>query len=244
MQAFLLPLPSFDAQQEIPRAAIHESVSHDHTAVLFELPHDTRQELHDQLLHLIVLSLALSLALALSLVLLLVAMIFLLPTILLLLLSSIILGLLLRIALANWRHVRYWPSRQIDIYPPLIRLSVVLQPLLLTYLLHSGLNFLDVRRTMVPLAHNHVEVCLAGRFCVPDPLFENVFGFLHKLTVQVDRVRCDAAFSIVFAKDELGGLFVIFVHGSAMRFAFFGQLVGGGTVTTIVGLFGLCKTIA
>src|ERR1700722_12264833 len=126
MQAFLPPLPSFDAQQEIPRAAIHESVSHDHTAVLFELPHDTRQELHDQLLHLIVLSLALSLALALSLVLLLVAMIFLLPTILLLLLSSTILGLLLRIALANWRHVRRRPSRQIDIYPPLIRFGMVL----------------------------------------------------------------------------------------------------------------------
>jgi hypothetical protein len=160
------------------------------------------------------------------------------------LLSSTILGLLLRIALAHWRHVRHRPSRQIDVYPPLIRLSLILQPLLLTYLLHSGLNFLDVRRTMVPLAHNHVEVCLAGRFCVPDPLFENVFGFLHKLAVQVDRVRCDATFGIVLAKDELGGLFVIFVHGSAMRFAFFGQLVGGGTVATVVGLFGLGKTIA
>jgi hypothetical protein len=29
-----------------------------------------------------------------------------------------------------------------------------------------------------------------------------------------------------------------------MRFAFFGQLVGGGTVAAIVGLFGLGKTMA
>jgi len=28
-----------------------------------------------------------------------------------------------------------------------------------------------------------------------------------------------------------------------MRFAFFGQLVGGGTVAAIVGLFGLGKTM-
>jgi hypothetical protein len=228
----------------VPRAAIREKAfSHDYATVLFELSHDAGQELHDQPLYLIVLSLALSLSLALPRVLLLAVIIFLLSTIWLLLLSSRI-SLLLRIALANWRHVRRRPTRQIDIYPPLIRFSMILQSLPLAYLLHSGLDFLDVRRTMVPFAHNHVEVCLTGRFCVPDPLFENVFGFLHKLAVQVDRVRCDATFGIVLAKDELGGLFVIFVHGSAMRFAFFGQLVGGGTVATVVGLFGLGKTIA
>lgn len=66
----------------VPRAAIHEKAfSHDHATVLFELSHDAGQELHDQLLYLIVLSLALSLALALPRVLLLAVIIFLLSAI-------------------------------------------------------------------------------------------------------------------------------------------------------------------
>src|SRR3954451_20284035 len=117
-----------------------------------------------------------SLAWAVSLRLLLAAIVFLLSTIWLLLLSSTILGVLLRIALADWRYVCHRPARQIDKYPPLIRLCVILQSLLLTYLLHSGLDFLNMRRAMVPLARDHVQVSLTGRFCVPDPLFENVFG--------------------------------------------------------------------
>ena len=207
--------------------------SHDHAAA----------ELLDQLLRLLILPLPLSLVLLLTAILLLRSNILLLLGSRVSLLAPAILLLLLRIPLPHRRHVRCWAARQVDVHSSLIRLRGILQSLLLTYLFHLRLDLLNVPWTVVALTHDDVQVCLAGRLRISYAFFEDVFGFLGELPVQVDRVGGDTAFGVVLAENEFGGLLVVAGHGGAVGFAFFGELVGSGAVPAIVGLFRLGKTI-
>ena len=93
--------------------------------------------------------------------------------------------------------------------------------------------------TVVALAHNHVQMRLARRTRVADPLLEDIFGFLDELPVQVDGVGGDAVQRVVLPEYVLGGLFVVLVHESAVAFAFFGELMRGGAIAALVGLLGL-----
>ena len=74
------------------------------------------------------------------------------------------------ILLRRRRHIR-WSARQIDIDSPFIRLRQILQPQLLTDLLNSRFNLLDMTRTVVPFADDDMKMCLTVLFSVSDPLF-------------------------------------------------------------------------
>lgn len=97
---------------------------------------------------------------------------------------------------------------------------------------------------MVPLAHNHMQVCLARGLRVSDALLDDIFGLLDELTVQVDGVGGDAVERVVLAEDVLGGLVVVGVHHGAVALAFFGEGVRGGAVAALVGLLGLRRGLA
>jgi len=118
---------------------------------------------------------------------------------------------LMLLAVIESRHLRSAvPTSlpQIDVDPALILLGIVLQSQLATNLLDLGLDLLHVPDTVVPLAHNDVQMPLARLLRVSDALFEDFFRFLDELAVQVDGVRVYAAHGVVFAENVLGGLFV------------------------------------
>ena len=75
---------------------------------------------------------------------------------------------------------------------------------------------------------------LASALRVSYALFEDLFGFLDKLAMQVDRVAIYSAHGIVLPKDEIGGLLVVLLHHCAMALAFFRELVGAGAIATLV----------
>lgn len=77
-----------------------------------------------------------------------------------------------------------------------------------------------------------------------DALFQNILSLLNKLSVQINRVVRDAAWRIVFTENELGGLLVVLLHLSAVRFAFLGKLFCACTVAVFVCLFGLYSHIS
>jgi hypothetical protein len=119
---------------------------------------------------------------------------------------------LMLLAVIESRHLRSAvPTTslpQIDVDPALVLLGIVLQSQLATNLLDLGLDLLHVPDTVVPLAHNDVQMPLARLLRVSDALLQNLLGFLDELAVQVDGVRVYAAHGVVFAENVLGGLFV------------------------------------
>lgn len=58
------------------------------------------------------------------------------------------------------------------------------------------------------------------RLSIPYSFFQYVFGFLDELPVQIYSIRRHSPLGIVFAKDEVRGLFIILIHFGAMIFSF------------------------
>lgn len=79
-------------------------------------------------------------------------------------------------------------------------------------------------------------MCLPRTSCVLYALFQDIFCFLDELSVKVYRVCRDATFSIVFAKDEFGGLSVVLLHLLAMMLPFFRERMRRCTVTSRICL--------
>ena len=128
---------------------------------------------------------------------------------------------------------------QLDKHPPLIMLSVILQPQLLTQRLNLRLDLLDMARAVIPLAHNNVQMRLPRALRVPDPLLENLLRFLYILAMQIYRVGRYLAYRVVLPENELGGLLVVVVGRRGVLLALFRGIVGASAVAGGVGLRGL-----
>ena len=225
---------------------------------LLQLPQYPRQELLRQLLQLRILILLAVLLTSLmllltSLVLLLLLLLLLLlariPTTLLLLITTLLpiptlLLLLLLITtrliplpIIDMRHI-HSTTLQIHIYPPLIRLRMILQPQLPTHLFHPGLDLLHMPRTMISHPHNNMQMRLPRTPCVLYPLLKNILRFLDELPMQIDCVGWDAPLSVVLAEYEFRGLFVVLLHACAVVFAFLREGVRGSAVALCIGLLG------
>ena len=81
-----------------------------------------------------------------------------------------------------------------------------------------------------------MKVVLTRTLSVFDPLLQNLLGFFDKLAVQIDCVRINSSDSIVLAKDKVRSLLVVLIGLCAMRLCFLGQLMCGGSITTLVSL--------
>lgn len=203
---------------------------HDGTATS-EHSEDLGKSLLDLFLHIHLLRVVL-LAMLLLLVMLLLSAMLLMPTAMLL--SSVIATT--TTTTTALRDLTHRSTRQIDIYPPLVSLGLVLQSQLPTDLLHARLDLLHMVNAMVPLADDDMQMRLALSPSSLDALLEDILGLLDKLAMQIDRVAVDAAVRVVLAEDELGRLLVVAVHGRAVLLAFLRELVGGGAVAVLVRL--------
>lgn len=65
---------------------------------------------------------------------------------------------------------------------------------------------------------------------------QDILGFLHELTMQIDCIVWNSSIGIVFPEYEVGRLLVVLIHLCAMGFAFLRQVVGGSPISTLVGL--------
>lgn len=74
---------------------------------------------------------------------------------------------------------------------------------------------------MVSFADNDMQMRLPSCFGASYPLLEYVFCFFHELAVQVYGILRNTSWRIVLPEDEVGSLFVVLCHFSAMFFAFF-----------------------
>lgn len=79
-----------------------------------------------------------------------------------------------------------------------------------------------------------MQVVLPMRFCVLDPLLENLLSLLDELAVQVDGIGGDAPVGVVLAEDKLGRLLVVVIHLAAVRLAFLRELFGAGAIAARV----------
>jgi hypothetical protein len=59
-----------------------------------------------------------------------------------------------------------------------------------------------------------------------DPLLENIFRFLDKLPMQINRVGVYPALGVILPKDKLRRLAVVLVHLAAVGFALLGEFFG------------------
>lgn len=157
------------------------------------------------------------------------------PVLLLLLLLLSTIPASISLPIISLSHVDR-PTRQVDVYPSLIGLGMVLQPQLPTNLLDPGLDLLNMPWAVIPLPDNHMQMVLPRLLRVPDPLLEDILRLLDELPVQVDRVGGDAPRGVVLPEDVLGGLFVVLGHRRAVLLAFFREGVGRGPVARGVGL--------
>ena len=66
-----------------------------------------------------------------------------------------------------------------------------------------------------------MKMCLAVRLGIFDTLLQDILGFLHELTVQVDGVGFNPSRGIVLAEDEIGCLLVVLFHHCAVSLALF-----------------------
>jgi hypothetical protein len=90
--------------------------------------------------------------------------------------------------LRQWRRSVDSPSRQIDIDPALVGLGSEVKTQLAADLLNTGLDLLDMPSAMVSDTNNNVQVRLSPSLCITNPHFQDVFGFLNELAVQIDGV--------------------------------------------------------
>lgn len=98
------------------------------------------------------------------------------------------------------RHTSHRLPRQININPPLILLSLILQSQLPTNLLHPRFDLLNMVCTMIPFAHNNMQMTLSLLLRRPDPRLKNMFRFFYELAVQVYCVAGDAVGGVVLAE--------------------------------------------
>ena len=244
-------------------AASHLSGLHDSTTVLLEEANDLGQILLDLLLvvHLLC-------SLLLLLVVLLVALLLRRVSLLLmaLLVSKRIGSLVLRLSMVRLivllgltivRRRDGGSTSEVDIDSTFVVLGMVLEALLLADLLDTRLDLLDVIDRVIALADNaasairdvritanmenysHMQMVLAGTLCVLDSLFQNLFGLFHELTVKVNGITVDSAYSIVLAEDELGCLSVVVVCLLSMVLGLLRQIVSSTSVSTRVCLLRL-----
>lgn len=143
-------------------------------------------------------------------------------------------------------HLRDFVALEVYIYATLVLLSLVLQPQLLTQLLDPGLDLLDVIGRVVSLPDNDMKVCLTSRLCVPYSCLEHVFGFLHELAVQIDRVVGNLVLGVVRTEDVLRCLLVVLLHLGGVRLALSAKLLRPSAIASLVGfmsLAGVCQLV-
>lgn len=100
-------------------------------------------------------------------------------------------------------------TTQVNINTTLVLLSRIVETQLLAEMLDPRLQLLHTAGRVVPLADNDMQMRLAGGLEMADAGFEDVLCLLNKLAMQVNGVFGDAAWRIVLAEDELGGLLVV-----------------------------------
>lgn len=79
-----------------------------------------------------------------------------------------------------------------------------------------------------------MQMVLASTLCVLDSLFQNLFGLFNKLTVKVDSITIDSAYSIVLAEDELGRLSVVVICLLSMVLCLLREIVSSTSISTRV----------
>jgi hypothetical protein len=171
--------------------------------------------------------------------------------------SSLVLGLsmvwlvvLLRLTISSRRNG--CSTSEVDVHSAFVVLGVVLEALLLADLLNTRLDLLNVVDRVIALADNavstirdvrsaanlgrysHMQMVLASTLCVLDSLFQNLFGLFNKLTVKVDSITIDSAYSIVLAEDELGRLSVVVICLLSMVLCLLREIVSSTSISTRV----------
>jgi hypothetical protein len=240
---------------------------HDSTTVLLEETNDLGHVLLDLLL-VIHLVRSLLLLLVVLLVALLLRRISLLSVTLLVSkrIGSLVLGLpmvrliiLLRLTIAS--RGNGCSTSEVDVHSTFVLLGMVLEALLLADLLNTRFDLLNMVDRVIALADNaastirdvqilanmeeylHMQVGLAGTLCVLDSLFQNLFGLFNELTVKIDSITIDSAYSIVLAEDELGSLSVVVVCLLSMFLGLLREIVSSTSISTRVCFLRLGRVV-
>lgn len=84
-----------------------------------------------------------------------------------------------------------------------------------------------------------MQMTLSMSFRILNPLLQDILRLLDKLSMQINGIRINASIGVVFSKDELGRLFVIFIHLTPVRLAFFREFFRFCAVAAFVSFPGL-----
>jgi hypothetical protein len=164
---------------------------------------------------------------------------------LVLILASIVLAMILMVLPALLMG-RLWIIRhhslstlQVDVHPPGIFFSGILQAELLAYLLDPRLDLLNMVDGMVALANDDMKMALALCLRGANTFLQDILCFFDKLAMKVDCVIGNLSVCVVLTEYVLRGLLVVLLHLCGVLFAFFGQLVSRCAITALVCLVSL-----
>ncbi len=76
------------------------------------------------------------------------------------------------------------------------------------------------------------------------PLLQDPLSLLYELTMQINGIVRDSAWSIILPEDEVRGLLVVLVHFGGMLLACFRELVSGSSITTLIRLMRLSRVVS
>ena len=138
----------------------------------------------------------------------------------------------------SWHHG--WTTSKVDIHAARVWLGDILESQFLAYLLHAGLDLLDVvnrvyaftddasysRSCQLSIARTvqfrddlHVKMRLPVLLRISNSLFQYVLGFFDELAVQIDGIPIYPSHGIVLAENIVRRLLVVLFHQLGMSFA-------------------------
>lgn len=82
---------------------------------------------------------------------------------------------------------------------------------------------------------------LPVRLRISYPLFNYVRSLFDKLSVEINRIPVYSAHCIVLPKDVIRGLLIVLVHHLPMPFTLFRELVGGCSISALIGFARLAE---
>lgn len=162
--------------------------------------------------------------------------------VLVLVLVSIAVSALISLPAVDVAHVDL-STCQIDINTALVWLSVILQAKLITNLLDSGFDFLDMSRTVVAFTDNDVQVGLASALSILYTFFKDILCFFNELPMQIDRIGGNPVLRIILTENKFRSLLVVLLHLCTMSLSFIRESLCCSSITAIVCFLGFLEAI-
>ncbi len=81
-----------------------------------------------------------------------------------------------------------------------------------------------------------MQMGLSVRLSISYPLFNYIRSLFNELSVEINRIPVHSAYCVILSEDEVGGLLVVLVHHLAMSLALLRKLMGGRSISPLIGL--------